>query len=196
LTDTEFFSATALPDMPHLIRPIASTDDAAVASVIRSVMTEMGASGPGFAIHDSEVDGMFQAYQSPRSAYRVVQAIEPTRAPSEGFKQHQLGHPLASDFVVGGGGIAPLAGGADDVCELKKMYFLPQARGLGLGRMLIEQLIDLARQFQFRLIYLETLTSMTAAQRLYIRQGFKPLDGPMGCTCHFGCDRWFIKSLE
>ena len=35
--------------------------------------------------------------------------------------------------VVGGGGIAPLAGGDPDVCELRKMYFLPSLRGLGAG---------------------------------------------------------------
>lgn len=36
--------------------------------------------------------------------------------------------------VVGGGGIAPLAGSESDICELQKMYFLPAIRGKGLAK--------------------------------------------------------------
>ena len=45
----------------YLIRPIAPGDDAAVASVIRTVMPEFGAVGSGFAISDPEVDWMSRA---------------------------------------------------------------------------------------------------------------------------------------
>ena len=38
------------------LRPIQPQDDAAVASIIRTVMPEFGADGPGFAIHDPEVN--------------------------------------------------------------------------------------------------------------------------------------------
>ena len=41
-----------------LIRPIEPRDDAAMAAIIRAVMPEFGADGPGFAIHDAEVDTM------------------------------------------------------------------------------------------------------------------------------------------
>jgi len=57
-----------------LIRPIEPRDDAAVARVIRTVMPEFGADGPGFAIHDAEVDAMHAAYSQPRSAYFVAVA--------------------------------------------------------------------------------------------------------------------------
>ena len=43
------------------IRPIAPTDDAAMAAIIRAVMPEFGASGDGFAINDPEVDWMSRA---------------------------------------------------------------------------------------------------------------------------------------
>src|SRR5690606_27223481 len=107
---------------------------------IRTVMPEFGAVGCGFAINDPEVSHMSRAYEGPRAAYFVV--------------THQ-------GRVVGGGGIAPLAGGPADVCELRKMYFLPETRGHGLGRRLIELCLDAARQRGFRVCYLETLTSMT-----------------------------------
>jgi putative acetyltransferase len=157
-----------------LIRPIEPRDDAAVAAIIRAVMPEFGAGGAGFAIHDAEVDAMFAAYAKPRSAYFVVEL---------------------DGKVVGGGGMAPLENGEADVCELRKMYFLPQARGLGAGSAMITRCLDSAGEFGFRRCYLETLTGMDAAQALYRKHGFTTLCAPMGNTGHHGCDRWFIRAL-
>jgi putative acetyltransferase len=144
--------------------------------VIRAVMPEFGASGRGFAIHDREVDTMAETYAAARSIYYVL-ADEAGR-------------------VVGGGGIAPLEGGEPDVCELKKMYFLPEARGRGAGRALIEHLLWFARFAGYRRCYLETLKVMEAANRLYLARGFTPLAKPMGATGHFGCDAWYALELE
>ncbi|HET7222204.1 MAG TPA: GNAT family N-acetyltransferase [Rhodanobacteraceae bacterium] len=157
-----------------MIRPIEPSDDTAVAAIIRVVMPEFGAGGEGFAIHDAEVDAMSTAYARPRSAYFVFEA---------------------GDKVVGGGGVAPLEHGESDVCELRKMYFLPEARGLGAGHAMIARCLDAARAFGFKRCYLETLTGMDAAQALYRKHGFTPLCAPMGGTGHHGCDRWFIREL-
>src|SRR5664279_1675906 len=94
-------------------RPMHPDDDSAVAGLIRSVMPEFGADGPGFAIHDPEVEHMCAAYSVTGAAYFVVE--DP------------------GGRVVGGAGIAALAGGEAGVCELRKMYFLPAARGQGMG---------------------------------------------------------------
>lgn len=69
--------------------------------------------------------------------------------------------------VAGGGGIAPLQGGADDICELQKMYFLPVLRGKGLAKRTALQALDFARQHGFRCCYLETTASLTQAVALY-----------------------------
>ncbi|WP_329740915.1 GNAT family N-acetyltransferase [Dyella sp. A6] len=159
---------------PFLIRPITPRDDAAVAAIIRAVMPEFGADGPGFAIHDTEVDSMHAAYAQPHSAYFVVELD---------------GH------VVGGGGIAALVGGEPGVCELRKMYFLPEARGIGAGRAMMERCLDAARDAGFARCYIETLTGMDAAQALYRRHGFVALCAPMGGTGHHGCDRYYIRDL-
>ena len=156
------------------LRPIDPADDAAVAGIIRAVMPEFGAKGPGFAINDPEVDAMSAAYAPPRAVYFVVEA---------------------DGRVVGGGGIAPLAGGDGGTCELRKMYFLPEARGLGAGRQLLARCIDEARARGYRRMYLETLTGMDAAQRMYERFGFARLCAPEGATGHFGCDRWYALEL-
>ncbi len=157
-----------------MIRPIASADDAAVEHVIRTVMPELGAGGDGFAIHDPEVSAMSAAYQQPRHAYFVLEQ---------------------DGKVVGGAGVAPLTGAADDVCELRKMYFLPIARGKGWGRSLLHHCLDEARRLGFRLCYLETLSGMDAAMHLYAEAGFHRLGGPMGKTGHFGCNRFYAREL-
>ena len=161
------------PD-PLLLRPIRPEDDAAVASIIRTVMPEFGAGGCGFAIHDAEVDGMSGAYAAPRHAYFVI--------------EH-------AGEVLGGGGIAPLSGGDADTCELRKMYFLPQARGIGAGAMMMARCLDAARAAGFARCYLETLTGMDAAMRLYERSGFRRIDGPLGATGHGGCDTFYLRDL-
>lgn len=160
--------------MPTL-RPIHPEDDAAIAAIIRTVMPEFNADGPGFAIHDTEVGHMCAAYSVPGAAFFVLE--------DEGGR------------VVGGGGIAALAGGEPGVCELKKMYFLPVARGQGLGERLLRHCLEAAKALGYRTCYLETLTGMDQAIRLYQKLGFKPLCAPLGRTGHGGCDHWFALEL-
>ncbi len=161
------------------IRFIEARDDAAVAAIIRSVMPEFGACGSGFAISDPEVDWMQRAYTEPRSAYFVIERID----------AHGDGK------VEGGGGIAPLTGGDDGTCELRKMYFLPGLRGIGAGAALMARCLDAARDFGFQRCYLETLTGMDAAMRLYERSGFRRIDAPMGATGHGGCNTFYLREL-
>lgn len=156
------------------IRPITPADDPVVAAVIRSVMMEYGASGEGFSINDAEVEHMAEAYGGPRAAYFVV---------TDGTR------------VVGGGGIAHLDGGESDVCELKKMYFLPEARGVGMGRTLLARCLDAARERGYTRCYLETMSVMREARRMYERAGFTKIDAPMGATGHFSCDAWYVQAL-
>jgi putative acetyltransferase len=145
-----------------------------MAAIIRSVMPEFGASGEGFAINDPEVDWMSRAYAEPRHAYFVLER--------EGR-------------LLGGAGIAPLAGGDGTVCELRKMYFLPEARGTGAGAAMMARCLDAAREAGFAQCYLETLCGMDAAMRLYERSGFRRIDGPMGATGHGGCDTFYSRAL-
>ena len=157
-----------------VIRPIQAADDAVMAQIIRIVMPEFGAIGSGFAIADPEVDWMSRAYSEPRCAYFVVE---------------QDGE------VLGGGGVAPLVGGDDDVCELRKMYFLRAARGLGAGSTMMGHCLDAARKLGFKRCYLETLSGMDGAMRLYERTGFRRISGSMGATGHGGCNTFYLMDL-
>ena len=158
------------------LRPIGPQDDAAVAAIIRAVMPEFGADGPGFAIHDPEVNGMSAAYAKSGRAYFVVEGED--------------------GRVLGGGGIAPLDGGEPGVCELRKMYFLPEVRGKGQGEALLRRCLEFAREAGYQLCYLETLKGMEQAQKLYRKMGFEKLCAPMGSTGHFGCDNWYALKLR
>lgn len=167
-------SDVGLPLRDCVVREVRAEDDPQVAAIIHQVMPEFGAGGPGFAIHDPEVGAMSAAYTGPRARYFVV--------------EHE-------GRVLGGGGFAPLTGADPDVCELRKMYFLLEVRGIGLGAHLLRRILDEAKAAGFHGCYLETLTGMTAARRLYERSGFERLSAPRGETGHFGCDTWYFQTL-
>ena len=146
----------------------------ALANIIRTVMPEFGASGKGFAIHDKEVDDMYKTYTMPRSAYFVCEA---------------------NGKILGGGGVAPLAGGEADTCELKKMYFIPEGRGKGLGQQILDKCLQAAKELGFTYCYLETFNTMKSAMKLYEKNGFERIQGPCGNTGHFACDTFYRKLL-
>lgn len=156
------------------LRPIEPRDDAAIAAIIRSVMPEFGAGGAGFAIHDAEVSAMSAAYTRARCGYVVIEV---------------------DGVVLGGGGFAPLEGGDVGMCELRKMYFLPTLRGRGAGRALIAHCLDEARRSGFTHCYIETLTGMDAAQRLYLANSFTRIDAALGHTGHHGCNRFYLRAI-
>ncbi len=156
------------------IRQIVPEDNPEVASIIRKVMPEFGANGDGFAIHDPEVEDMFASYDNECAHFYVVE---------KGGK------------LIGCGGLAQLEGGPQDTCELRKMYFLTEARGLGIGRILLSQCLSRAKELGYLKCYLETLTHMSQARALYEKMGFKKLGEPMGDTGHHGCNSWYLRCL-
>jgi len=158
----------------YTIRLIKKEDNAQVARVIRDVMTEFQAVGEGYSIDDPEVDDMYGSYRNKRSCYYVI---------------------ALDDKVVGGGGIGPLTGGDKSTCELRKMFFIPEIRGIGLGRRLLMLLMEEARKRDYKKCYLETLDRMWGANELYRKNGFELLKKPLGNTGHCACDRWYVLNL-
>jgi len=158
-----------------ILRPIRISDDPAIARVIRTVMTDLGAVGKGFSIQDPEVDRMSAAYSGDKAMYFVID---------------QGGQ------VLGGAGVGPLPEADDDVCELKKMYMLRDGRGRGYGKALLDRCLEAARRLGYRRCYLETLTTMREARKLYEKNGFHRIDAPMGATGHFGCNVWYLCNVS
>jgi len=156
------------------IRPIEKSDNTVVALIIRQIMTEFQAVGCGYSINDSEVDDMYSAYAPEGSSFYVVEL---------------------DGRVLGCGGFAPLTGGDQATCELRKMYFKPELRGLGAGIRLLKRCLEEAASAGFTHCYLETMEGMEQARRLYSKHGFKYLDKRMGDTGHSSCGTWMARKL-
>jgi len=157
------------------IRQIQFTDNVALAGIIRNTLAEFGANHIGTVYFDTSTDSLFEAFQNPKSIYFVAE--------NENGK------------VVGGGGIYPTEGLPEDTCELVKMYLLPEARGTGLGRTIIEKCLDAAHEFGFGKVYLESMPELKQALKVYEKFGFTYLCSPMGNSGHFGCDLYMLKIL-
>ncbi|KAJ5109526.1 hypothetical protein N7456_006201 [Penicillium angulare] len=89
-------------------------------------------------------------------------------------------------------GCVALRQSSDNWCEMKRLYVLPEARGLHLGDQLVVAILERARALGYRGIRLDTLPNMTAAQRLYRRYGFVEIeayyDTPIDNTIFMGCE--------
>ncbi|MEP2028424.1 MAG: GNAT family N-acetyltransferase [Paracoccaceae bacterium] len=64
-----------------------------------------------------------------------------------------------------------------DAAEIKRVFLRPEVRGKGLGRKLVLQLIEEARQRGYYEIYLDTADFMSSAHALYRSLGFKDIEG-------------------
>lgn len=157
-----------------IIRPIEKRDNQEIAKVIRTVLVEHGVPKVGTAYADKALDCMYETYAKERAIYMVVEE---------------------KGRILGGAGIAQLDNYDGNICELQKMYYLAEARGRGVGSLMIKQCLEKAKEFGFEKCYLETMPYMKAAQKLYERVGFIYIDGPMGDTGHFSCPVHMLKDL-
>ncbi|KMU81558.1 hypothetical protein CISG_09290 [Coccidioides immitis RMSCC 3703] len=69
------------------------------------------------------------------------------------------------------------------ICEIKRLYILPRARSLGIGKALINAVIDTAREKGYAEMRLDTLPTMHSAIALYKSLGFEEIDAYYECDC-------------
>ncbi|PZU84795.1 MAG: MarR family transcriptional regulator [Shinella sp.] len=70
-------------------------------------------------------------------------------------------------------GSALVMDGGHDIAKLRLLYVDEAARGLGLGRLLVDQCIDFARRAGYRQITLWTNDILHAARHIYVTAGFR-----------------------
>ncbi len=158
-----------------IIRPIAPNDNASIATIIRTTLTEFGLNKPGTVFYDDTTDHLFELFTNePLSAYFIA---------------------LKNGEIVGGAGIYPTEGLPNKTCELVKMYLSKEARGMGLGRKMIDLCLMKAKQKGFEQVYLETMPELNKAVAVYKQFGFDYLQRPMGNSGHNFCDIWMIKKV-
>lgn len=156
------------------IREIQPEDNSKIAKAIRKVLIEYGVPKVGTAYADTILDTLYEAYLEKNAIYYIIEK---------------------DSKIYGGAGIKQLDNFNGNVCELQKMYFMPQARGIGLGSEMMNICLEKAKEFGFDKCYLETLPYMEEARKLYRKVGFKDLNAPMGDTGHYSCNLWMLKDL-
>lgn len=98
-----------------------------------------------------------------------------------------------SGEVSGGVGIGRIEDHSD-VCELQKLYCLPELRGTGAAQALMDTALGFACK-HYAKCYIETFDNTIAARKIYERNGFERTDMRYGATGHFACNILYIKDL-
>lgn len=156
------------------IRNIQPSDNPIIARIVKDTLAEFDANHPDTVYYDPTTDTLYQVFQKEGAIYFVAEL---------------------DGEIVGGGGIYPTDGLPADTCELVKMYLLPQGRGIGLGKTLIEKSLAFAKEAGYKKVYLESMPELKQALKVYAKFGFEYLKGPMGNSGHTGCSLWMLRSL-
>ena len=152
-----------------VIRDWQKSDRDSAASVIRQVLTEYGLPWqPETA--DQDVIAVESAYLETGGEFWVVEA--------------------KNQKIVGTAAYYPISKGNQAV-EIRKMYLLPEVRGKGLGKYLLQQLETVIKNRGFREIWLETASVLAEAVCLYEKHGYKPVTEVETTRC----DLAYIKKL-
>jgi len=156
------------------IREIEEQDNRAMEKIIKRSLESFGLNIPGTAYFDPQLGSLEQYYKRiPLAKYWVLVTDQ--------------------GEIQGGVGIGPF-GQNREICELQKLYLSPQAQGKGLSKQLMNVALDFAAA-HYRYCYLETFDKLAAANALYVKYGFRPLEQGLEESEHNACDAWYIKEL-
>jgi len=156
------------------IRKIKSTDNPAVATLIKTVFEEYNAPKEGTVYSDADTNRLYEFF---------------------GIEKAELWVAETEGKIVGCCGVYPTEGLPEACAELVKFYIAKEARGKGLGKKLMEASIASALQFGYRELYLESLPEFSNAVSWYKKLGFKTLDARLGNSGHSSCNIWMLKRL-
>jgi putative acetyltransferase len=150
------------------IRQAKASDVAEVVALVRTVLAEFGLAYGDGAETDRQLESLPASYEGQGGRFWVA---------------------LRDGRIVGTAGIFPVD---RETFELRKMYLDLDARGLGLGRRLLDQAIAYAREAGARRIVLDTADRMVRAISFYEANGFVRDDTQRRAD---RCDRGYVLAL-
>jgi GNAT superfamily N-acetyltransferase len=118
------------------------------------------------------VIALFRRYQASLGVDLGFQGFEAELAALPGRYAPPSGRLLVGRSGDGLAGCIALQSLGGEECEMKRLFVRPEFRGSGLGRKLVERVIDEARGIGYRRLRLDTLPGMKEAIRLYEALGF------------------------
>lgn len=138
------------PGLSHLtIRPASNHDLGSIVKLVFGVLREFGLK-PDPSATDSDLEDIEANYLQRGGLFEVIEDRDGN--------------------LLGTVGVFPID---EDICELRKMYFVPEIRGLGLGSYILQRAVNQAKELGFKRMVLETSSKLLAANRLYVRFGFQ-----------------------
>ncbi|MDA9312356.1 GNAT family N-acetyltransferase [Vicingaceae bacterium] len=157
------------------IRKVLREDNFSLAKIIRAAFIEFGAPLTGTVYEDPNTDALFELFDSEKMATLYV-------AEKDGE-------------VLGCCGVFPTKGLDSGYAELVKFYLAKGARNRGIGKALFEKSILVARDFDYKYLYIESQPSFSKAVKMYEQYGFNYLNHSLGDSGHGNCDVWMLKTL-
>jgi putative acetyltransferase len=155
-------------------RSIKIEDNKILASIIRSGIEAFNLPTVGTAHSDPTTDDLFLLFTKENSGYIVLEI---------------------DGKVMGGCGVYPSNGLPNQHAELVRFFLDEQVRGKGFGKILMQKCEELAKQFGYTNLYLESFPDMEAAVHLYEKFNYVRLQNPLGNTGHFSCNVYMLKEL-
>lgn len=162
--------------MSIIIRKNKKVDNEILAKIIRSCFHDFEVKSTfGTVFTDPTTDDLYALFQAEKSILFVAEE---------------------DGIVLGCCGIFPTENLPEDTTELVKFYLAKEARGKGIGKLLMEKCVEKAKNLGYQNIYLESLPEFSNAVSIYEKQGFRYLEKALGNTGHSGCNLWMIKNLD
>ena len=150
------------------IRSATNRDSERIKNLVFGVLAEYGlAPDPGTT--DADLDDIESHYINSGGLFEVME------------DEH--------GELIGTIGLFPLDA---QTCELRKMYLVPHARGRGIGKQILQRVIEQARDFGFTSITLETAGVLKEAIGLYTRFGFTSVPSDHLAS---RCDQAYVLKL-
>lgn len=161
-------------NMDVTFRQVEEEDNQALANLIRRVFDEHSAPKTGTIYSHPTTDNLYELFQTAGSVLIVAEA---------------------DDKIIGCCGIYPSDELPADYAELVKFYLTKEARGKGIGRILMDKCIDLGVVYEYTHLYLESLPEYSKAVAMYEKEGFVKLNKPLGKYEFQSCSIWMLKKL-